>query len=149
MQFVDKGNDGRCIFCYAREQNNDRENLIIKRGQVSMLLMNRYPYNNGHVMVAPYRHIRDFSELTAGEVEEIFDLLKLVKKALDAVMHPHGYNMGLNVGEVAGAGFEHIHFHLVPRWRGDTNFMPVTASTKVVPELLLSTYDKIFDALRG
>ncbi|MDG7040318.1 MAG: HIT domain-containing protein [Nitrososphaerota archaeon] len=148
MQFVSKENKDTCIFCNMKDQSDDRENLLIKRGKVSMLMMNRYPYNNGHVMVAPYRHINDFDELTAGEIYEIFQMLKLAKYALDKVMHPHGYNMGLNEGEVAGAGFEHIHFHLVPRWTGDTNFMPVTASTKVMPELLLNTYDKIFEALQ-
>jgi ATP adenylyltransferase len=106
--------------------------------------MNIFPYNPGHLMIAPYRHIGDFEKLNNEEIEEIFEFLKKSIEILKKVYSPDGFNVGLNIGKIAGAGFyEHIHFHIVPRWAGDTNFMPVIGNTKVISEELKRTYKKI------
>lgn len=136
-----------CVFCEKPAENSDRENLIVHRGQKSFVIMNRYPYNNGHLMVVPYRHTCDLDSLYADEKSEIFDLLISSRKVLNQVMHPHGYNIGMNLGRVAGAGIEdHLHFHILPRWSGDTNFMPLIGHAKVVSESLECTWDKLSQA---
>jgi ATP adenylyltransferase len=140
-----------CIFCNRLKKESDRENLIIVRGTYSFVIMNRYPYNNGHLMIAPNRHEHRIEELEEIEILELFSLICTAKKALSRSMNPSGFNIGLNIGKVAGAGVEdHLHFHIVPRWDGDTNFMPVLGEVKVISEHLFSTYDtlrKAFDAL--
>jgi len=106
--------------------------------------MNRFPYNNGHLMVVPYRHIGDLLQLKKDEKGDLFQLIQWSVKALEVVMKPHGFNIGMNLGRVAGAGVEdHLHFHVVPRWNGDTNFMPILADTKVVSEALEKSYQKL------
>ena len=121
-----------CIFCDKPKQDQDPENLILYRGHHCFVIMNFYPYNNGHIMIVPYRHIDNITALNADENSEIMKLLQESTRILKQVMHPDGFNIGMNLGRVAGAGIdEHIHFHIVPRWNGDTNFMPVTGHTKV------------------
>jgi ATP adenylyltransferase len=133
-----------CIFCNRLNQTEDRKNLILVRGEKSFVMMNRYPYNNGHLMVAPNRHEGDIVSIEEDEILEMFFLIQQSKLALSASMRPDGFNIGVNLGRVAGAGVEdHLHFHIVPRWNGDTNFMPVLGDVKVISEHLLSTYDKL------
>lgn len=137
-----------CIFCTKPRENRDEENLILKRGKHAFIVMNKYPYNNGHVMVAPYRHVPSFIDLTDEESLEIMKLISLSLRVIKDAMNPDGFNVGANLGKVAGAGIEdHVHIHIVPRWLGDTNFMPVISNTKVMPELIEETYRKLFDII--
>ena len=152
MEYILKAKDGAekgCIFCNRVEQTRDQENLIIYRSKHAFIIMNRFPYNNGHLMVVPYRHSGNLLDLKPEEQQDLFSLLQLSVKVLEAVMSPHGYNIGMNLGRVAGAGIEdHLHFHIVPRWNGDTNFMPIIGDTKVVSEALDKTYLKLVEALQ-
>jgi ATP adenylyltransferase len=142
IQNADKDND--CIFCDKPKASDDRKNLIVYRGKLTFAMMNRYPYNNGHLMVIPFHHTSELASLSCDEKRELFDLLVLSQEALKEVMHPHGYNIGMNLGRVAGAGIvDHLHFHIVPRWDGDTNFMPVVGHTKVMSEGLEETWEKL------
>ena len=135
-----------CIFCAKPAQDDDAENLIVHRGEHSFVILNLYPYTNGHLMVAPYEHIGRIQELSPETVAEMMSLAQLAMTRLEDVYSPHGYNVGFNQGRVAGAGVEHhIHMHVVPRWGGDTNFMPVIADTKVMPQTLEQSYE----ALKG
>ncbi|AMM54204.1 HIT family protein [Pyrococcus kukulkanii] len=137
-----------CIFCDFPKENRDKERLILYRGKHAFIIMNNYPYNPGHVMVAPYRHVKSIEDLTDEEMLEIMKLAALVMKAIRKVMKPDGFNLGFNIGKVAGAGIDgHVHLHIVPRWNGDTNFMPVIADTKVIPESLEQAYDEIKQAI--
>ncbi|MDX1702098.1 MAG: HIT domain-containing protein, partial [Melioribacteraceae bacterium] len=120
------------------------------KGELCFLMMNLYPYNNGHLMIIPYRHISDYIDLTAEELNEIFELNKNAMKALKEIMSPHGFNFGANIGKAAGAGIhEHIHFHLVPRWSGDTNFMPVLGEVKIISQDLLETKNKFIQSFKN
>ena len=124
-----------CIFCSALENNNDKERLVIHRGKLAFVIMNLYPYNSGHMMVVPNRHTAEFHSLTTEENFECTSLLQIAQKALVELSHPHGYNIGMNLGKAGGAGIDdHLHWHIVPRWNGDTNFMPVVADIKMVSE---------------
>ena len=135
---------GETLFTAALKAKRDDENLIVWRGRHCFVIMNRYPYNSGHLMVVPNRKATDLEDLTQAELREVMDAVKRAKKALDAVMKPQGYNFGANFGRVSGAGIDdHIHFHLVPRWNGDTNFMPVLAETKVISEEITETMRKL------
>ena len=135
---------GETLFTAALKAKRDDENLIVWRGRHCFVIMNRYPYNSGHLMVVPNRKTSDLEDLTQAELREVMDAVKRAKKALDAVMKPQGYNFGANFGRVSGAGIDdHIHFHLVPRWNGDTNFMPVLAETKVISEEITETMRKL------
>ena len=131
-----------CIFCLAKKAKNPKKLYILERSAHSFSMLNLYPYNNGHVMVAPYRHVKSLELLSD---EELLDMIKLINKAkviIDKRLKPHGFNIGLNVGKVAGAGFAgHIHAHIVPRWTGDTNFMPLIGGARVMPESLDSLYE--------
>lgn len=139
----DKKSD-KCIFCARLEEDNDVRNLILYRGREVFVIMNRYPYNSGHLMVVPNRHIGNFLALRESESRELMAVLQQSVQVLDRVMKPDGYNLGMNLGRVSGAGVEdHIHIHVVPRWNGDTNFMPIIASTKVISEALDKTYAKL------
>ncbi|MBI2954759.1 MAG: HIT domain-containing protein [Chloroflexi bacterium] len=136
-----------CLFCEKAPMANDKENLILFRGSTCFIMLNAYPYNNGHVMVAPYAHARNLDQLDTPAMTEMMLLAKRSVTALQRAMNPEGYNMGINVGKVAGAGVEHhIHFHVVPRWLGDTNFMSTLAEMRVIPEALDETYDKLIAA---
>ncbi len=143
-----EGEDEPCIFCSRIKQKFDKKNLILHRSQKAFIMMNRFPYNNGHLMVVPNRHIGDLLVLNAEEKSDIFNLLQLSIKVLNLIMAPHGFNIGMNLGQVAGAGIEsHFHFHVVPRWNGDTNYMPVISNTKVVSEALDKSYEKLAKAI--
>jgi ATP adenylyltransferase len=133
-----------CIFCTRYPKDDDRNNLILYRGKTAFVIMNRFPYNNGHVMIVPYRHSGDIHELSADEKLEMMDITQLCLTVLSEVMQPHGFNIGMNIGRVSGAGvLDHLHSHVVPRWNGDTNFMPVIGGTKVISEALDKSYDKL------
>lgn len=135
-----------CIFCAKPAQDDDAANLIVHRGERCFVILNLFPYTNGHLMVAPYEHAGRLQELPAATVAELMELAQRAMSRLEDVYSPHGYNVGFNQGRVAGAGIEHhIHLHVVPRWGGDTNFMPVIADTKVMPQTLEQSYE----ALRG
>ena len=126
----------KCIFC-GNESAASTTKYLIHRTMHSFSMLNLFPYNNGHVMVAPYRHVKSLELLTDAELTDLMKLVNKTKANLDKKLKPHGYNIGLNIGKVAGAGFPgHIHIHVVPRWTGDTNFMPVTGNAKVIAESL-------------
>ncbi len=133
-----------CIFCVFPSQDDDRKNRILYRGEHAFVIMNAFPYSNGHLLVVPYCHISDLTELND---EQSLELMQLVKKSicvLKEAFRPDGINVGVNQGTAAGAGIaDHVHLHIVPRWNGDTNFMPVFADVKVIPEALETTYDKL------
>ena len=146
INYIMQPKEDGCIFCSkpAEQETEDIKNFILFRGEHSFIIMNYYPYNNGHLMVVPYRHTSDISELNDDENLEMMNLLALCKKSLTEVMAPQGFNIGMNIGETAGAGIkDHLHFHIVPRWNGDTNFMPITGHTKVISEGLTETYEKL------
>lgn len=137
---------GTCIFCDkpAQGTEHDTSNYIILRGETCYVILNAFPYNNGHVMVLPYRHIAAPVEQTPDEGAEMMALCAFMTTILDIVFRPHGYNIGMNVGSAAGAGIAaHLHLHIVPRWNGDTNFMPVVGDVKVLPETLAQVYEKL------
>lgn len=142
-----------CPFCLLPEQaaeqgaEGDRAALIVHRGVHTFVILNAFPYNPGHLMVVPYRHIAEYDALTTEELHEMNDLSQQSVRALRATSAPHAFNIGLNVGQIAGAGIaDHVHQHVVPRWGGDTNFMPVIGQTRVLPELLEETYDRLAPA---
>jgi ATP adenylyltransferase len=133
-----------CIFCDKPRQGKDAENLIVYHGSTAFVLLNLFPYNNGHMMVAPYLHTAQISDLSDDCLLEVVVLIKRCEAALRIAYGPQGYNIGMNLGQIAGAGIaDHLHMHIVPRWSGDTNFMPVIGETKVLPDSLSGSYDKI------
>ncbi len=133
-----------CIFCELPESGDDQAALILGRGHKGFVLLNKFPYNSGHLMVAPYRHTGEVEWLEDDEVLDTGHLLQRAIRALREVMSPQGFNVGMNLGRVAGAGIpDHVHWHVVPRWGGDTNFMPVLGQTKVLPELLRETWERL------
>ena len=133
-----------CLFCRLLKAKDDARNLILYRGRHAFVVMNRFPYNNGHVMVAPNRHTADLETLSAAESTELFKLVQKSLSVLRGALKPHGYNVGANLGRVAGAGVAgHVHVHIVPRWLGDVNFMPLLSETKVISEHLAETYDRL------
>ncbi len=137
-----------CFFCDGLKKKDHQKALIIEIGKQVFTIMNRYPYNNGHIMVAPVRHVGLLEHLDDLEILEINRLLIRAMNAIDHALKPQGYNIGINQGKVAGAGVvDHVHVHLVPRWQGDTNFMPILSNTKVVSEALVETYEKIKQGL--
>ena len=137
-----------CILCTAYQDRNDEERLIVARGKLCFVLMNLYPYNSGHLMVVPYRHVPSFMDLSDDEMMEIMSLIRTMIKKLQSVSHPEGFNIGSNIGRAAGAGIDqHIHFHIVPRWSGDTNFIPVLSDTKIISEDMKVTWKKLKEAL--
>ncbi|HEY1853451.1 MAG TPA: HIT domain-containing protein [Solirubrobacterales bacterium] len=139
-------NEEECIFCAKPAQDDDEANLIVHRGERSFVILNLFPYTNGHLMVAPYAHLGRLQEIDAETLAEMMALAQRVMDRLEQAYDPHGYNVGFNQGRVAGAGVEHhIHMHVVPRWGGDTNFMPVIADTKVMPQSIEQSYE----ALKG
>lgn len=143
------GKSEGCIFCENSDEDEDKKNLILYRGKKAFVIMNLYPYNNGHLMVAPYKHTGDFTELDDSELLEIMQLAQLSIKVLKKAMNPAGFNTGFNIGKAAGAGIDaHLHFHIVPRWVGDTNFMPVIGEMKVISEHLEVTYDKLLQLFK-
>jgi ATP adenylyltransferase len=137
-----------CIFCAKSAEQRDEENYILHRGERCFMMLNLYPYNNGHLMVAPYQHVGSIELLDAETLAEMMAQAQLALRALRKAMNPDGFNMGINQGKVAGAGFaDHVHLHVVPRWNGDTNFMPVLADVKVMPDFLENTYKQLKQAI--
>ncbi len=133
-----------CIFCALPEEGDDERNLILARAGTAFVILNRFPYNAGHLMVASSRHVGEYEDLSEEELLDVQRLLQRSVAALKEEMQPHGFNLGVNLGRTAGAGIpDHLHWHVVPRWGGDTNFMPVLGQTKVLPELLAETYQKL------
>lgn len=138
-----RGREG-CFICEAAKAEDPSERLVLYKGERTILLMNAYPYNTGHLLAATTRHVPSLLDLTDSELLSLSRLLRSSIAALEKALKPHGFNIGINLGRTAGAGLEdHVHVHIVPRWSGDTNFMPVVANTKVIPEALRDTYRKI------
>lgn len=136
-----------CVFCRMSAEKNDAANHIIARSEHAFAVLNIYPYNNGHTMIVPYRHVGDISKLKRPERDDMMDLLQEIKAILQQELSPAGYNIGMNLGRVAGAGFPgHLHMHIVPRWKGDVNFMPVLGGTKVISQSLKTLYKKLHHA---
>jgi ATP adenylyltransferase len=138
MQYVSRPDkEAGCFLCAAAVSTDDEGSLVVWRSTTCFALLNRYPYNNGHMMVAPAEHVAEVEDVEPDQLAEQLGLLKRCKRVLTEVMHPNGFNVGLNLGSAAGAGVPgHMHWHIVPRWQGDTNFMPVVAQTKVIPQAL-------------
>lgn len=157
MQYIEstvkQPEDGVCIFCKMLAQEQDTENLVLHRGKCAFVVMNLFPYNTGHLMVVPIRHTAEFESLTEDETLELNELLRLSQAALERTFHPHGYNIGMNLGRASGAGIvDHLHYHIVPRWNGDANFMTVVGTTKVMSESLPESWRRLrqsIDELRG
>jgi len=148
MQYIQQASQGDdpegCLFCRLSEASDDEASMILHRGSNAFVLMNAFPYNPGHLMVAPFRHVGDAEALTDDELLDSGREQRLALTALRDEMSPHGFNVGMNLGRVAGAGIpDHVHWHIVPRWNGDTNFMPVVGETRVLPESLEDTYRKL------
>lgn len=145
MEYILGKKEPECIFCSYPKKNNDRDNLILYRSAHNFVMMNKYPYNNGHIMVVPYIHTSTIDNL----IDEILlDFMKVTQyslKCLKEAFRPEGFNIGINIGAVAGAGMEeHVHLHMVPRWAGDTSFMSVFGEIRVIPEYIMETYDKLY-----
>jgi ATP adenylyltransferase len=133
-----------CIFCDALSAGSDRAAWIVFRGRYSFIILNAFPYTSGHVMVVPYEHVDELHKLTADVAHEIMDLSRKIETVLREVYHPEGVNLGMNIGKAAGAGVAgHIHMHVLPRWTADSNFMTVVGETRVLPESLEITYDRL------
>jgi ATP adenylyltransferase len=136
--------DDECVLCARGREAPDPSNLVLHRGASCYVLMNLYPYNTGHLMVTPYEHTADLPGLPAATAVELFDLTRRCVSILGRALAPHGFNIGMNLGRTAGAGIdEHLHMHVVPRWEGDANFMPIVGGTKLIPEALDQTYAKL------
>ncbi len=150
MTYIAGDREQGCLLCSKLKGRDDRGNLILCRSSHSFVILNRFPYTNGHLMVVPNRHVASLDELNEGEMVALMALLKQSIIILKRALKPDGFNVGMNIGSVAGAGIEdHIHFHIVPRWNGDTNFMPVLVETKVMPEYLEKTYDRLISFVEG
>jgi ATP adenylyltransferase len=149
LKYIIGDKEEGCIFCKKPKEGNDKDNLILYTGETSFIIMNRYPYSNGHLMTVPYKHTNNFSDLTR---EEKLELMDLTAKCIDIlqVIKPEGFNIGMNLGKTGGAGIDdHLHFHIVPRWSGDTNFMPVIGDVRVMPEYLEDTYETLSKHLKS
>ncbi|MDD6088819.1 MAG: HIT domain-containing protein [Desulfovibrionaceae bacterium] len=145
MEYILGEKPDSCVLCLPQhDTSHDEERLVLHRGTHAFVMMNRFPYNNGHLMVAPFRHVSDLTLLSQDEMHEISDLLQMCADVIKEFSNPQGINVGLNLGEAAGAGIrDHLHFHLVPRWNGDTSFMAVMSETRVIPDHIRSTYSKL------
>lgn len=141
-------NEG-CIFCETCQSADDEKNLIVHRGSNTFIIMNKFPYNNGHLLIVPCQHTAEMTDLNDAARLEVFEFMSLSQKVLNDVMHPQGFNFGMNLGRLAGAGItDHLHIHVVPRWGGDTNFMPIVGHTKVISEALEKTWEKLNSAFK-
>jgi ATP adenylyltransferase len=149
IDYITRPKGGECIFCVAATSQASDASLVLDRGASCFTMLNAFPYAPGHLMVVPYRHVDGLTDLTDDEANELMRLARLAIAALNEVMTPGGFNVGLNLGTVAGAGIaDHLHLHVVPRWQGDNNFMPVLADTHVIPQALDATRDALRNALR-
>lgn len=146
MEYIERCDEQKgCIFCDLTKKESDRENLILFRGENSFVIMNKFPYAVGHLMVAPYRHTADLNDLSDMELTDISINVRRCVNVLKKAINPQGFNVGANLGRSAGAGIiDHVHYHIVPRWNGDSNFMPVIGDIRVVSEGLEKTYDKLY-----
>jgi ATP adenylyltransferase len=146
IEYIIGEKESACIFCKALADNRDRDNLVLYRGEHAFVIMNLYPYNPGHVMVAPNIHISNLEDLEPDVTLELMELTKLSISIIKKKMAPQGFNAGFNLGEIAGASIkEHLHMHVVPRWQGDNNFMPVLDDINVMPQALMDTYDLLVE----
>lgn len=144
MEYIENEKPEGCVLCLPTETGCDRERLVLYRTDFSFVMMNRYPYTNGHLMIAPLRHTSDMDSLSDAEMLDLFKIVNLCRRILEEAASPQGYNIGINLGRAAGAGVEeHLHIHIVPRWNGDTNFMSVMSDVRVMPENLLRTYERL------
>jgi ATP adenylyltransferase len=144
MAYIRRDKRPGCIFCEMLEVEDDREQLILHRGELAFLVMNKYPYNNGHLLAVPYRHVDTLEALTVEEATDMMAQVALGIRALRRTANPEGFNVGVNIGQIAGAGvIDHVHTHVVPRWGGDTNFMPVLADVRLIPQDLNETYSEL------
>lgn len=144
MEYILGEKESGCIFCTRINQKCDKENLILLRGKNNFVIMNKYPYNNGHLMVVPNRHTSEFDSLSDPEKLEMMNLVSKSMNVLKKTVNPDGFNVGMNIGKIAGAGIDdHLHFHIVPRWAADTNFMPVVGQTKIISEDLGETWERL------
>lgn len=144
MEYILGEKESGCIFCTRINQDSDKENLILLRGGNNFVIMNKYPYNNGHLMVVPNRHTSEFDSLSDPEKLEMMNLVSKSMNVLKKTVNPDGFNVGMNIGKIAGAGIDdHLHFHIVPRWAADTNFMPVVGHTKIISEDLGETWERL------
>ena len=144
MQYIQMEKPEGCILCQKPKENSDALNYILYRGGKNFVILNTYPYNPGHLMIVPYRHLASLEDLTEEERHEHFEMVSRGVKLLRQAFNPGGFNIGINQGEIAGAGVkDHVHTHIVPRWQGDTNFMTVLSDTRVIPETLADTYNKL------
>jgi ATP adenylyltransferase len=147
LDYIKSDKTGECIFCTQPALGNDQEALIPHRGERCFVILNAYPYNNGHLMVAPYAHGGNLEDVDDETSLELVSLIKRCMRALAGAYRPEGYNVGLNQGRIAGAGMaDHVHFHVVPRWGGDTNFMPVISDTRVLPQSLADSQKAVREA---
>ena len=148
IKYILKDKPDGCIFCEKLNEDDDEKNYIIERGTNSFSILNLYPYNNGHIMVVPNKHTSGIDDLDDNTLSEMMNLVKRSIKSLKNSLQPEGFNVGANIGKIAGAGIEdHVHIHIVPRWSADTNFMPILSNTDVIPEGLDETYNKIKKSL--
>ena len=144
---TEKKDASRCIFCDAAAGSEDSESLVVYRGEFTFVILNRYPYTSGHLMIAPYAHVCRLTQASEAATGEMMRLVRRAEAVLQRVYNPHGLNLGMNLGEAAGAGIEqHIHMHVLPRWNGDANFMTSIGHTRVIPETLEQTYAKLHGA---
>ena len=144
MEYILSDKTSKCIFCQALSQEDPQASYILHQTQTGFVIMNIYPYNSGHLMVVPCRHIAQLEDLTETEQLELMQQVSMSIKVLKQVMHPQGFNIGMNLGREAGAGVEaHLHWHVEPRWAGDTNFMPIQADTKVISQYVADTYHQL------
>ena len=149
IEYITGEKEEGCIFCNKPREGKDNENLILYKGETSFIIMNRYPYSNGHLMAVPYKHTNSMSELNDSERLELMNLTTKCIEILD-IMKPDGFNVGMNLGTAGGAGIDgHLHFHIVPRWNGDTNFMPLIGDVKVMPEYLEDTYKTLSEKIKN
>ena len=141
MEYIRKVDEPGCVFCKKLRNKDGPENLVLYRGRKSFIMLNLYPYTTGHIMIAPLKHIKDLEKLDATTLAEMMKLSQTMIVVLKKLMRPAGFNMGINIGKVAGAGvLGHVHIHIVPRWNGDHNFMPVIGAAKVMPQSLAEVY---------
>ena len=144
LEYIKGAKPDECIFCVGAESDDDREKYVVRRGEYCFAMLNAFPYNNGHLMISPYRHLPSLEELNEHELLELMTLTQESIAALRSAYAPEGFNLGVNQGKIAGAGVEHhIHLHVVPRWGADTNFMPVIADTRVLPQSLDDSYEDV------
>ena len=148
VEYIRMEKPKECILCLKHREQKDPEHYVLYRSKLNFAMLNLFPYNPGHIMVSPYRHVQNLEDLTDEELLDNLSLVKKCTKALKEAFHPEGFNAGMNLGKVAGAGVEgHVHMHIVPRWNGDTNFMPILADVKVISEGLGETYRKLKEKL--